>query len=68
MDKLLVFIAYWLALILLVLILVFMLIYIAASGFCAYRKVTETKSKSEFELLGQADVAKEPQSVHSPVN
>lgn len=70
MDQLLTTISYWITLTLLIITFVFVTVYLAARGLCAYRKVTETVTKEQFELLGEAETAKgeTPVPVHSPVN
>ena len=68
MDSLLATISYWITLVLLVITFVFITVYIAARGLCAYKKVTETVTKEQFELLGEAEMQKGATPVHSPVN
>ena len=55
---------------LLIITFVFVTVYLAARGLCAYRKVTETVTKEQFEFLGEAETSKgeTPVPVHSPVN
>lgn len=63
MDGLLVAISYYTTLVLLCLVFVFTLVYIFARGICAYRKVSQTQTREEFELLSEAEILKK-QPVH----
>ena len=68
MDQLLATISYWITLTLLIITFVFVTVYLAARGLCAYKKVTETVTKEQFELLSEAEISKGATPVHSPVN